>query len=62
MFHGFRLALKPIVQYLSKIVNNVSPTRLKNRINYVTIRKSTFSRQRHVYTSRNLLKKLTVGK
>ncbi len=29
MFHGFRLALKPLFQYLSTIVNNVSPLRLK---------------------------------
>lgn len=41
MFHGFRLALKPIVQHLSTIVNNVSPTTPRKCPNHVTIREST---------------------
>lgn len=51
MFHGFRLALKPIVQHLSTIVNNVSPTTPRKCPNHVTIRESTDFHEKRVYTT-----------
>ena len=54
MFHGFRLALKPLFQYLSTIVNNVSPTTPRKCQKPVTIRESTDFHEKRVYTTSNL--------